>query len=134
MTLWGHGFDEDFAIKIGMEDDGTNFTDTNPETVDQYIHPEKDIAELSRWVATAFPRVNPQPSKVTTCMVTNSPDGQFLVGRSGDDSRLVIAGGDHGHGFKHAAGIGGLLAQIALGEATYTDIAFLDPGRLARRS
>jgi sarcosine oxidase len=62
-------------------------------------------------------------------MVTHSPDQQFLIGRPGGDPRLVLAGGDSGHGFKHAAGIGELLAQIALGEETFTDISFMDPDR-----
>jgi sarcosine oxidase len=128
-TLWGHGSSDDWGIKIGMEDDGTNFLDTDPEEVDRYIHPEADIAELSGWVAKAFPAVNPQPTKVITCIVTNSPDGQFLIGRPNGDARLVIAGGDSGHGFKHAAGLGEILAQQVVGERPYADVAFMDPNR-----
>jgi sarcosine oxidase len=62
-------------------------------------------------------------------MVTNSRDGQFVIGRPGADPRLVIGGGDSGHAFKHASGIGELLAQIVTGEATYIDTDFLDPNR-----
>jgi sarcosine oxidase len=65
--------------------------------------------------------------KVIPCIVTDSPDGQFLVGRR--DERLVIAGGDSGHGFKHCAGIGELLAQITTKEAPDTDASFVDPMR-----
>jgi sarcosine oxidase len=38
------------------------------------------------------------------------PDGQFLIGRLAGEPRIVVAGGDSGHGFKRAAGIGELLA------------------------
>ena len=40
------------------------------------------------------------------------------------------ASGDHGHGFKHCAGIGELLAQLAVGEEPYCDAGFLDPDRV----
>ena len=63
-------------------------------------------------------------------MITHSPDGQFLAGRFGGGSRVVVAGGDSGHGFKHAAGIGELLAQIVASEKPYCDPGFLSPTRL----
>lgn len=131
-VLWGHGSDTaaGFGIKIGMEDNGGNFADTDPDNVDRYIHPVADMAELSGLVADAFPGIDPTPTKAAPCMVTNSPDRQFLVGPVRDE-RLLIAGGDSGHGFKHAAGIGELLAQLAVDETPFTDIGFLDPGRFA---
>lgn len=42
---------------------------------------------------------------------------------------MVVAGGDSGHGFKHAAGIGELLAQIVTGERGYCATDFMDPAR-----
>jgi sarcosine oxidase len=52
-----------------------------------------------------------------------------VVGRVPGRSRLVVAGGDSGHGFKHAAGVGELLAQLVTGEDPYCAVDFLDPGR-----
>ncbi|MEU1305237.1 N-methyl-L-tryptophan oxidase [Streptomyces shenzhenensis] len=130
-VLWGHGSDsrEGFGIKIGMEDQGHNFSDTDPDEVDRGIHPDTDIAQLSAWVADAFPGVDPVPAGAAPCMITTTPDHQFVVGRPGGDPRLVVAGGDSGHGFKHAAGIGELLAGFTLGETPYTDVGFLSPDR-----
>ena len=128
--LWGHGSSDEFGIKIGLDDNSTDsFAPTDPDQVDRYIHPERDIAELSHHVSVAFPGIDPQPTKVITCMITDSPDEQFLVGRPHGDSRLLIAGGCSGHGFKHSAGLGELLAQQAVGEEPYTAIDFLDPNR-----
>lgn len=124
--LWGHGSDEDFLVKVGL-DGAERDRDVDPDELDRYIHPRKDIAELSAAVAGAFPDLDLEPVKVIPCMVTDSPDGQFLVGRYGE--RLVIAGGDSGHGFKHCAGVGELLAQIATKETPYTDVSFVDPLR-----
>jgi sarcosine oxidase len=129
-VLWGHGSTDEFGIKIGLDDNSTDsFATTDPDDVDRYIHPERDIAELSHHVSNAFPGIDPQPSKVITCMITDSPDEQFLVGRPHHDPRLVIAGGCSGHAFKHAAGLGELLAQQVVGEQLYTPIDFLDPNR-----
>jgi len=82
-------------------------------------------------VARAFPGLDPRPAKVITCVITSSPDDQFLVGRLSGDPRVVVAGGDSGHGFKHSAGIGELLAQISIGERPYCDAHFMDPARFA---
>ena len=70
---------------------------------------------------------DPRPEKVIPCVVTDSPDGQFLIGRPAGQDRMIVAGGDSGHGFKHAAGIGELLAQITTGERPYCETGFLDP-------
>ncbi|GAA1127325.1 N-methyl-L-tryptophan oxidase [Kribbella jejuensis] len=127
--LWGHGSDEDFGVKVGL-DGAERDRDIDPDELDRYIHPRKDIAELSAAIADHFPDLDPEPVKLMPCMVTDSLDGQFLVGRYGD--RVLIAGGDSGHGFKHCAGIGELLAQQTTKETPYTDVSFLDPHRFQR--
>jgi sarcosine oxidase len=131
--LWGHGSGEDFGIKIGLSDNQpeafSKFQATDPDTVDRYIHQAEDIDDLSATVAREFPGVVPQPEKSIVCMVTRSPDTQFLIGRPNDDPRLIVAGGDSGHGFKHAAGIGEILARFAVGEEQESDLSFVSPNR-----
>jgi sarcosine oxidase len=125
--LWGHGSAEGFGIKVGPG--GVDRPAIDPDEVDRYIHPDSDIAPVAAIVAQAFPGLDPHPAKVITCMNTGSPDGQFIVGRLNGDSRIVVAGGDSGHGFKHSAGIGELLAQNVVGEQPFCDATFLDPAR-----
>jgi sarcosine oxidase len=127
--LWGHGSGKGFGIKIGPGD--LELPSIDPDEVDRYIHPDTDIDPVAASVARAFPGLDPRPAKVITCMITDSPDGQFVIGRLGGDSRVVVAGGDSGHGFKHSAGIGELLAQTVAGEQPYCDASFLDPARFA---
>lgn len=132
-TLWGHGADrgdgDGYAVKIGLEDSGGAFEDAEADTVDRYIHPAADYGMLSAAVARAFPGLDPTPAKAIACMVTNSPDRQFVIGHPGGDTRVVVAGGDSGHGFKHAPAIGELLAQLAVDEEPFTDIDFMSPDR-----
>lgn len=125
--LWGHGSGDGFAVKVGPGHLGLPSID--PDQVDRYIHPDSDIDPVAASVTRAFPGLDPRPAKVITCMITDSPDGQFIVGHLSGGSRVVVAGGDSGHGFKHSAGIGELLAQIVTGEQPYCDASFLDPAR-----
>jgi sarcosine oxidase len=131
-SLWGHGAAADFAIKIGpgSAGGGPGAGKLDPEGMDRYIHAGSDLDRMAALVAGAFPGLDPRPASAMPCVVTDSPDGQFIVGRLGAMPRVIVAGGDSGHGFKHAAGIGELLAQIAAGEPAYCDAGFLDPGRL----
>jgi len=125
--IWGHGSGDRFGIKIGPESD-PNFVPIDPDTVDRYVSAD-DWAHVSRLVAQAFPGIEPVPARTTTCMITRSPDGQFQIGRPYGDPQLVVGGGGSGHAFKHAAGIGELIAQIATGEPTLIPTGFVDPNR-----
>jgi sarcosine oxidase len=131
LSLWGHGSAEDYGIKIGLDGAGTfDGVGIDPEEMDRYIHLDSDIDELTSCVAQALPGLDPRPEKVIPCLITDSPDEQFLVGRLASQPRVVVAGGDSGHGFKHAAGIGELLAQIITGEPAYCAAGFMDPARV----
>lgn len=132
MQLWGHGSSDKYGIKLGMWDNGTNFAAADPDHLDRYIHQDTDIEELSTWVTQAFPGVNPAPHKVAPCMITNSPDGQFVVGRSSEYPGAIIAGGDSAHGFKHSVGLGEIVARMALGEDSFCEIDFMNPERFVK--
>jgi len=125
--LWGHGSGDGFGIKIGPEDD-PNFGTIDPDAVDRYVS-ARDWELVSTLVARAFPGIEPVPARTTTCMITRSPDGQFQIGRPWNDPRLIVGGGGSGHAFKHAAGIGELIAQIACDEPTLVPTDFVDPNR-----
>ena len=125
--IWGHGSDTDHAVKIGPEDD-PHYTLVNPDEVDRSISPA-DYTLVSQLVSRYLPGLDPEPTSAAPCMITRSPDMQFIVGRPYGDPRLLVGGGDSGHAFKHAAGLGEALAQMAVGEPIYTDFAFTDPNR-----
>jgi sarcosine oxidase len=132
-ALWGHGSDEDgeYGVKVGLHEEEPPFRGAgiDPETMDRYIHLDTDIGPLAAVVGEAFPGLDPLPEKAIPCLVTDSPDGQFVIGRQPSQPRVVVAGGDSGHGFKHAAGIGEVLAQIVAGEPSYCEAGFMDPAR-----
>jgi sarcosine oxidase len=128
-ALWGHGAADSYGIKVGAERDTRHMT-VDPDTIERGTS-ARDHELVSRLIRQALPGLNPIPTSVVTCMITDSADGQFLIGRPRNDARLVVGGGDSGHAFKHAAGLGELLAQLVVRKPTYTDTAFVDPERFA---
>ncbi|WP_022894391.1 N-methyl-L-tryptophan oxidase [Agromyces subbeticus] len=128
--IWGHGAmpDQGFDAKVGPEFDGP-FTPGDPDAIDRVVHPgETDgIRDL---VAATFPDLDPEPSAVTTCIMTHTPDGLFVVGAT-EHPRVVVGGGCSGHSFKHASALGELVAQSVVGETAFTDASFMDPLRFS---
>lgn len=131
-ALWGHGSNDEWDIKIGLLDDAPSYLETDADKTDRYIHLKGlDTEELNGYVGQAFPGISLPQDRSIPCMITNSPDHQFLVGELDAHPGIIVAGGDSGHGFKHAAGVGELLAQLAIDEDVYTPIDFMDPNRYA---
>lgn len=130
-TLWGHGSTPEAPVKLGASYDERARMYVDPDTVLRAMRPQVDWTTLADVLPTAIPGLNPTPVLAAPCMVTETPDGQFVIGRHPHRPRVILAGGCHGHGFKHASAIGELLAQIALGEDTFTDIDFMRPDRFS---
>ncbi|AOY74263.1 sarcosine oxidase (plasmid) [Arthrobacter sp. ZXY-2] len=126
-AFWGHGSVDGFDAKVGLDGDD-NYQWTDADEIERSVS-HLDWKHVSEAVAGGVPGLNPEPSRITTCMVTHSPDGQFVIGRPDNDSRLLIGGGDSGHAFKHATGIGELIAQLIQGEEPYVSPDFVDPNR-----
>jgi sarcosine oxidase len=51
---------------------------------------------------------------LSSCLYTNSPDGQFILDVLADDPRVAVAAGFSGHGFKFASVVGEILADLAV--------------------
>lgn len=130
--VWGHGASAEwgFDVKVGTEFEGPG-PEVDPNEVDRVIH-DGENAEVIAAVAATFPVLAPEVVEATTCIMAHTPDGQFLVGPAPGSDRVILAGGCSGHSFKHAAALGEIAAQLAAGEAPFTDIGFLDPRRFAR--
>lgn len=126
-AIWGHGWSGDTKVKLGLEDGGGLFDVTPADEIDRSTGP-RDWQALVDRLATTVPGLGPMPSRVAVCMVTRTPDKQFVLGRPRGDQRLVIGGGCSGHGFKHATGIGEVLAETVLGKET-RPMPFADPNR-----
>lgn len=128
--LWGHGHLPGDLVKLGLADTrGRPRQRIDPDAFDRGVDRGESI-DVSAAVARWFDGLEPQPARVDPCMITRTPDDQFVVGRW--DERMLLAGGDSGHAFKHAPAIGEILAQCVLGHAVTLPHAFADPHRFDR--
>ena len=82
-----------------------------------------------RWLEGLEP-----PHRHAVCMYTMSPDEDFLVGPHPRCSRVFLAAGLSGHGFKFCSVLGEGLAQMMTSGEASLDFEFLSPSRFGGSS
>jgi sarcosine oxidase len=116
--------------KVGLSPDPRHQPRVDPDTLDRGVA-DTDWKHLASVLDTAVPGLEPRPVRTRPCMITQSADGLFVVGRLPGEERMIVAGGCSGHGFKHASGVGEVVARMVAGEEQALDVGFLDPRRFA---
>lgn len=86
------------------------------------------VQRASRFVEEALPGVFPSPIRVATYSDAYTPDDHPMLGRLAPDSRVILAVGFSGHGFKMAPAFGEALAAMVTGESKPA-LDFMRPGR-----
>ena len=92
-----------------------------------------EMEPIEAFCREAFPALSSRAVRAEPCINSKSPDGDFVVGTTPRAPGLVLAGGFSGHGFKHAAGIGSIAADLALDDATDIPIGRFDPDRFVNK-
>lgn len=94
---------------------------TDPELVDRSVSAEETKQMYETYVAPYFSGLSEKPLKTKVCMYTCAPAARFLIDRLedklGSRENVIVASACSGHGFKHSAAVGELVAKMALGEA-----------------
>ncbi len=96
----------------------------NPDQVDRQIH-ASDLEPLVKVLEKYFRNGFKQVHTVKTCLYTNTADENFIIDQLPGYKQVYIATGFSGHGFKFAAGIGEIMAELALDGDTGYPIGFL---------
>ncbi len=109
---------------------GVGETVDSPQYVDRSVH-QSDIEPVRDALASWMPGSSAKYIEAKVCIYELTPDGHFVIGTHPNESRVIVAGGFSGHGFKFASVVGELLADLALDGGTTYDIAFLSPSRFA---
>lgn len=99
---------------------------TTPETINRHVELSETQAMYRDHLAGRVQGLKPVGVKAITCFYTVTPDSDFLIDHHPDSDRILVASPCSGHGFKHSAALGELVAQIlADGESTIDRSAFL---------
>jgi sarcosine oxidase len=101
---------------------------THADELDRVVY-DSDIAPLRASLEAWLPGSTAHYGGGKVCMYSLTPDEHFVLGTHPNDSRIVLAGGFSGHGFKFASAVGDVIADLLAAGATAHDIAFLAPTR-----
>ena len=101
---------------------------TDPENLERAIS-DDDLVPLQNALEAWMPGAGHEPLHGKACMYSNTPDEHFVIGLHPSDSRIAIAGGFSGHGFKFASVVGEIVSDLLAEGGTRHDIAFLSPLR-----
>ncbi|MDE1857487.1 MAG: N-methyl-L-tryptophan oxidase [Thaumarchaeota archaeon] len=90
---------------------------------------DEDAAPVRDFVAKRLAGLDNVPIASTTCLYTNTPDLNFVVGPLPGEPKVTVVSACSGHGFKFASVMGEIAANLSAGEKAGYDIAFLSPDR-----
>lgn len=107
------------GIKIAME---TYQQTTSPESINRTVSEAETRSMYEQYVAPNFVGIGPNCVKSAVCMYTMTPNGDFLIDYHPAHKNVLIASACSGHGFKHSATVGQILAELAIQEHTDFDI------------
>lgn len=107
------------GIKVASEQD---IATTTPEAVDREVSAGEAREMFALRVAPYFPDVDGRCVKSASCLYTSTPDSHFVIDRHPMHPSVIIASPCSGHGFKHSAAIGEVLAQLVLDGRSAIDI------------
>jgi sarcosine oxidase len=93
---------------------------------------EADARRIRLAIERLIPAAAGPVRRLKTCLYTSTPDADFIIDRHPDDPRIVLASACSGHGFKFAAVLGEILADLATAGETRRDISRFALGRLER--
>ena len=115
----GHG------LKAAIHERGPACT---PETCWRDVGAD-EIAHLASVLRRVVPGAAGSLLEAETCLYTMTPDWHFIIDRPASQRSLVYAAGFSGHGFKFAAVVGEILADLTVDGRTRHRIEFLSPAR-----
>lgn len=107
---------------------------TNPDTVSRDVS-KQDIEEMyRRYVSPHFAGISERCVKAVSCLYTVTPDHRFVIDAHPEYPQVIVASPCSGHGFKHSAAIGEVLAQLVVEGHSEIDISAFAFRRFVDRS
>jgi sarcosine oxidase len=89
----------------------------------------RHLDTIQSWVGTYLPALVPRPVKTVVCADGYTVDETGLLGLVPGMDGVAVAVGFSGHGFKMAAALGAVAADLLTDGGTATDVSFMNPTR-----
>ena len=104
---------------------------TTPDRLRREVAPE-EVTAMRRVLAETVPPLNGALRKTAACMYTNTPDLHFAIGALPSQPDVIVASPCSGHGFKFAAVVGEIVADLAAEGRTRHPIGLFGLDRFTR--
>ena len=135
--IWGLGGGEDVygfpaldgrggGIKVAAEE---YLAETTPESVVRVVSPEEKGAMYAGRVGPYLEGVTGECLRAVCCLYTVTPDFGFVIDTLPGLPQVILASPCSGHGFKHSAAIGEVLADLATVGESRLDVSSFRLGR-----
>jgi sarcosine oxidase len=108
------------GFKVATE---TYLETTNPDTVNREVSQAEIDEVYEKYIKNRISGVSNKCVKTTTCLYTVMPKAKFLIDYLPDNKRVIVASPCSGHGFKHSAAIGEILAELVIEGKSRIDIS-----------
>lgn len=123
--------DKDFVYGFPIIDGSNNIKvateqyveSTNPNDVNRQVSEDEIRKMYERYVGPCLAGVSSECVKTEVCMYSVSSDSKFIIDRHPDHQNVIIASPCSGHGFKHSAAIGEILADLSTDSKPRIDIS-----------
>jgi sarcosine oxidase len=108
------------GFKIATE---TYLETTNPDNVNRKVSQAEIDEVFEKYIKNRIVGVSRKCFKTATCLYTVMPKAKFLIDYLPDNKRVIVASPCSGHGFKHSAAIGEILAELVTEGKSRIDIS-----------
>ena len=99
----------DRRIKVATEQYETS---TTADAVERTVDPAESAEMYRMHVEGRLAGATPRVAQAAACLYTVTPDRGFIIDRHPDQDRVFVVSACSGHGFKHSAGIGDVVAEM----------------------
>ncbi|MET0675565.1 MAG: N-methyl-L-tryptophan oxidase [Bradyrhizobium sp.] len=99
----------DRRLKVATEQYETS---TTADTIDRNVDPAESAEMYRKHVEGRLAGATPRVAHAAACLYTVTPDRGFIIDRHPDRDRVFVVSACSGHGFKHSAGIGNMVAAM----------------------
>jgi len=96
---------------------------TTAETIAREVSSQEAAAMHKNLIAPFLPQLPANCVRTSVCLYTVTADFGFVIDRHPQSERVIIASCCSGHGFKHSAALGEMLAELALTGRSRIDLA-----------
>ncbi|TWI72166.1 sarcosine oxidase [Bradyrhizobium huanghuaihaiense] len=109
----------DRCIKVATEQYETR---TTADTINREVDPAESAEMYRRHVQGRMAGATPRVAQAAACLYTVRPDRGFIIDHHPRHDRIFVVSACSGHGFKHSAGIGAVVAERLTGGRNHIDL------------